>query len=122
MSVDVGIVSLGSLNKTPVVPAKILGYMSASLPVIAILQKESDGHDLIREAKCGHSILSDCSSKYIADLFIKLYSEKDRFSEYGENGFRYVSEHFAKDVCVNKLINLLESENIILSKVKKRKK
>jgi colanic acid biosynthesis glycosyl transferase WcaI len=107
-SVDVGIVSLGSLNKTPVVPAKILGYMSTSLPVAGILQKESDGHDLIREAKCGYSILSDCSSRYVADLFIKLYSERDRFTEFGENGFRYVSEHFAKDACVNKLINLLE--------------
>lgn len=106
-SVAAGIVSLGSLNKTPVVPAKILGYMSASLPVVGILQKESDGHDLIREAKCGYSILSDCSSKDVADLFIKLYNEKDRFAEYGENGFRYVSEHFDKDACVSKLIELL---------------
>lgn len=114
-SVDVGIVSLGSLNKTPVVPAKILGYMSTSLPVVGILQKESDGHDLISEAKCGYSILSDCSSKDVAGLFIKLYSEKDRFAEYGENGFRYVSEHFAKDVCVDKLITLLESQTTILS-------
>jgi glycosyltransferase involved in cell wall biosynthesis len=112
-SVDAGIVSLSSLNKTPVVPAKILGYMSASLPVIAILQKESDGHDLIGEAKCGYSILSDCSSKDAADLFIKLYNEKDRFTEYGENGFRYVSEHFTKDARVNKLIKLLESDKVI---------
>ena len=112
-SVDVGIVSLSNLNKTAVVPAKILGYMSASLPVIAILQEKSDGHDLIREAKCGHSILSDCSSKDVADLFIKLYNEKDRFAEYGENGFRYVSKHFTKDACLNKLINLLESDKII---------
>jgi colanic acid biosynthesis glycosyl transferase WcaI len=109
-SVDIGIVSLSSLNKTAVVPAKILGYMSASIPVVGILQKESDGHELIREAKCGYSILSNCSSKDVADLFIKLYEEKDRFSEYGGNGFRYVSEHFGKDPCVNKLINLLESE------------
>ena len=106
-SVDAGIVSLGSLNKTAVVPAKILGYMCASLPVVGILQKESDGHDLIREAKCGYSILSDCSSKDVANLFIKLYNEKNRFAEYGENGFRYVSEHFDKDACVSKLIELL---------------
>ncbi len=112
-SVDVGIVCLGSLNKTAVVPAKILGYMSASIPVAAILHKESDGHDLIREAKCGYSIFSDVSARDVADLFIKLYNEKSRFKEFGENGFRYVSHHFAKDICVNKLIQLLENDEHI---------
>ena len=107
-SVDAGIVCLGSLNKTPVVPAKILGYMAASIPVVAILQRESDGHDLIRESGCGYSIFSDSSVGDVANLFVKLYNERSMLKEYGENGFRYVSQHFAKDACIDNLIKLLE--------------
>jgi glycosyltransferase involved in cell wall biosynthesis len=90
-----------------------LGYMAASLPVLAILQKESDGHDLITESKCGYSIFSDYSARDVADLFIKAYNERSMLKEYGKNGFRYVSEHFTKEACVNKLITLLECDKVI---------
>jgi len=109
-NVDAGIVCLSSLNKTPVVPAKILGYMAASIPVVAILQESSDGHKLIMESKCGYSIFSNGSVEDIADLFIKLYNERSILKEYGENGLRYVSKHFTKDVCVDNMIRLLESD------------
>ena len=116
-SVDAGIVCLSSLNTTPVVPAKILGYMAASLPVAAILQRESDGHDLIRESQCGYSISSDGSVEDVADRVMKLYNEKARFKEFGENGLRYVSQHFSKETCVNHLIKLLEHDVNVRSTV-----
>ena len=34
---DVGLACLSSMNRTPVVPGKILGYMAASVPVAAFL-------------------------------------------------------------------------------------
>jgi len=104
---NVGVVSLSSLNKTPVVPGKVLGYMASSTPIIAFLNKESDGHKIIREAGCGYSIPSDASEHQIVDLFLRMYNERDRLEQYGANGFKYISKHYAKDKCLDKLIKLI---------------
>ena len=104
---DVGLVCLSSRNKTPVVPGKILGYMAASIPVVAFLNKESDGHILIKEAGCGYSIASDASTEEISNLILQIYNEKDKLKQYGENGFRYVSRHFTKSSCIDNLIKLI---------------
>lgn len=105
--VDAGIVCLSSLNKTPVVPGKVLGYMASSVPVIALLNRESDGHVIIKEAECGYSIASDASTEEISNLILQIYNEKDKLKEYGENGLKYISKHFAKNICIDKLINLI---------------
>jgi glycosyltransferase involved in cell wall biosynthesis len=97
------------MNKTGVYPAKILGYMAMSLPVCAILHKESDGHDLVNESGCGISICSDENNKRITDLIIKIYSEKDNLKQYGENGFKYVSKHFSKTEVIDKINNLINT-------------
>ena len=106
---DVGLVSLNSMNKTGVYPAKILGYMAMSLPVCAILHKESDGHDLINESGCGISICSDANNKGITELIIKIYSEKDNLKQYGENGFKHVSKHYSKTGVIDKIDNLINT-------------
>jgi colanic acid biosynthesis glycosyl transferase WcaI len=104
---DAGLVCLSSQNKTPVVPGKIWGYMAASIPIVAFLNKESDGHTVIKEAKCGYSIVSNASSEEAKDFLIRIFNEKDKLKEYGENGHRYMLNNFTKDVCLNKLINLI---------------
>uniref|UniRef100_UPI002FDA1C93 glycosyltransferase n=1 Tax=Dissulfurispira sp. TaxID=2817609 RepID=UPI002FDA1C93 len=102
---DVGLVSLSSKNKTPVVPGKILGYMAASVPVIAFLNKESDGHKIIKDAQCGYSEVSNNVEKAV-EAIIKIYNERHRLKEYGENGFNYVKDNFEKDVCIRHLEKL----------------
>ena len=104
--VDIGLVCLTTKNKTPVVPGKILGYMAAGIPVLAFLNKESDGHQIIRDAACGYSEISDDVQK-AAQLILKMYEEKDRLKEMGMNGYRYAVQHFSKQVCVDKLEGLL---------------
>jgi len=104
--VDVGLVCLSTRNKTPVVPGKIVGYMAASVPILALLNKESDGHHIIQEARCGYSELSNDPLR-AASLMVKMYRERKRLKQYGENGFRYAAEHFSKKACVDKLEELL---------------
>jgi len=103
---DVGLVCLSSKNKTPVVPGKILGYMGASVPVLAFLNSESDGHHIIRDAGCGYSEISNDAAK-ATELMLKMYKEKEKLRKFGENGFRYAAEHFSKKICVDKLESLL---------------
>jgi len=104
---DVGLVCLSNMNKTPVIPGKMWGYMAAAIPIVAFLNKESDGHVLIKEAECGYSIVSDASPEEAKEVIIKIFNEKGKLKQYGENGHRYVLKHFTKDGCMDNLIKLL---------------
>ncbi len=103
---DVGLACLSNRNKTPVYPGKILGFMAAGIPVVAFLNKESDGHFIIREAKCGYSMVSD-NHKAAAELIIRIYKNRDRNYQYGLNGYKYALTHFSREACVEKLEKLL---------------
>jgi glycosyltransferase involved in cell wall biosynthesis len=99
---DVGLVCLTSENKTPVVPGKILGYMAAGIPTAAFLQKQSDGHKMIEDSKCGYSIVSDSSEKAL-ELIMKMYEQRDQIKQLGLNGQKYVAETFSIEKAVEKI-------------------
>ncbi len=103
----IGLVCLSPLNKTPVVPGKILGYMAAGLPVAAFLQSSSDGHGIIKSAKCGFSADSADKDACVQSM-CTLLSQRDSFAKLGQNGKRYVTKHFSKEVCVSQLESMLE--------------
>ncbi len=105
--VDVGLICLSNMNKTPVVPGKILGYMAASLPIVALLNKESDGHLMIKEAECGYSMVSDATPEKVKEMILKVFAEKDKLKQFGENGKRYVNKYFTKRVCIGNLVRLM---------------
>jgi glycosyltransferase involved in cell wall biosynthesis len=104
---DVGLVCVSSENKTSVFPGKILGYMAASVPIIAFLNKESDGHELIRKAGCGYSALSN-DKEIAVELIRKIYNEREKLAEYGYNGFEYAKAHFSKAACIDKIEKLIQ--------------
>ena len=102
---DVGVICLTAKNTTPTVPAKILGYMAGAVPVVAFLHKESDGFEIIREAKCGYAVESGDINKAV-EIVRKIYNEKDKLKEMGDNGFKYALNNFTIDVCLDKLEKL----------------
>lgn len=99
---DVGILSLASANTTPAIPAKLMGYMAAGIPVLAFLHKESDGIKIIQEANCGLAAVSD-DEENMARLTERIYLEKNRLADYGKNSLKYALAHFTKKECLNKL-------------------
>ncbi len=103
---DVGLICLSSKNKTAVVPGKLFGFLASSIPVVAFLNKESDGHRLIQEAQCGYSSLSD-NLENALNLVKKIFNEKAKLAEYGRNGYQYAAKHFSKKVCIDKLEQLI---------------
>lgn len=105
---DVGLVSLTNKNKTPVVPGKILGYMAAGVPVLAFLNKESDGHYIIKTANCGLSCEYGDLEAAIS-LVKELYICKT-LPLIGSNGKEYVKKHFDKNIIINKLIENFTKE------------
>jgi colanic acid biosynthesis glycosyl transferase WcaI len=104
--IDVGLVCLSAKNKTPVVPGKLLGYMAASVPVAAFLNRESDGHQIIRESQCGFSEISEDVIP-AADLMLKIYKDRTHLLQYGANGHRYAVQFFSKKVCIDKIEAML---------------
>lgn len=106
-SCDVGLISLSPDNKTPVVPGKLLGYMAAGKPVLAFLNKESDGHVLIKQAQCGFSAYSDNEADIIRTIETCYYSSS--LAKMGENGLIFAQTYLQKGTCVSQLEDLLRS-------------
>ena len=99
---SIGLVCLSPQNQTPVVPAKILGYMAAGLPIAAFLQSSSDGQVIVKSAQCGFSV--DSADKDACVQSMKnLLSQSDSFAKLGQNGKNYATENFSKEVCVSHL-------------------
>lgn len=64
-SFDIGLVTLNSKVKTPVVPSKILSIMAAERPVLASIPLDGDVPKLIEKAECGLCIESENPEKIL---------------------------------------------------------
>lgn len=98
---DVGLVTLKSSMKTPVVPSKILGYMAASKPILASLNPESDGIRIVEEAQCGINVPAG-SPFAMADAILKFSADRGAREVMGRRGRLYVEQHFSRSTCVKK--------------------
>ncbi|MGD9819530.1 MAG: glycosyltransferase family 4 protein, partial [Desulfomonilaceae bacterium] len=100
--IDVGLVCLSSKNRTPVVPGKILSYMASGVAVLAFLNEQSDGHQIIKDANCGYSAISSDPAELVR-LVQKIYEQREHLDELGLNGYHYAVSNFSKESCVNEL-------------------
>ncbi len=103
---DIGLVCLSSKNKTPFVPGKFLGYLAAGKPVLAFLNKESDGFDLLAAADCGRAILTG-DEKQAVTAVRELAGHRKELEMFGANGRRYLESHFAAEVIFDKIEEIL---------------
>lgn len=103
---NVGFVCLSASNKTSFVPGKILSYMAAGKPIVAFLNKESDGFSVLNEAKCGYAAKSD-DLEEAEKITRKIYEERNKLKEMGENGFKYAFKNLTVEAVVEKLERLI---------------
>lgn len=101
-NLDVGLVCLSPKNHTPVVPGKLLTYMAANLPVLAVLNRESDGNAIVRAADCGLAVPSDDKTA-ISNAIRDMFENRARLSEWGANGQTYVEANFEKAAVISEL-------------------
>lgn len=102
---DIGLVSLTSLNKTPVVPGKILGYLAAGLPVLAVVNKESDAHAIVAESGCGLSFVPE-EQDAIANGLRRIAEDKAQRIKMGQAGRKYAVEHFSLEVAADQYVKI----------------
>jgi len=103
--VDVGIVCLSNKNKTPFTPGKFLGYLAGGLPIVAFLNRGSDGFSLVEKAKCGYAVESNDVNKAVK-IIKKMYGEKEKIKEFGKKGLNYARNNLTIDICLKKFENL----------------
>jgi len=104
---SIGLVCLSPQNQTPVVPGKILGYMAAGLPIAAFMQASSDGHSILKSAKCGFS--ADSADKdACVKLMRNLVSHSCDLDKLGQNGKLYAIKHFSKEACVSQMESIIK--------------
>ncbi len=78
------------------VPSKVYTIMAAARPVLAAVDADSEIAWLVQETKCGVRIPPD-DPQALVEAIMQFYREPDRGRVYGENGRRYVVEHYARD-------------------------
>ena len=84
--------------------------MAVGLPIAAFLQTSSDGHRIIKSAKCGFSADSADKDACVQSMR-NLLSQRDSFAKLGQNGKNYAIKHFSKEVCVSQLELMLKKSD-----------
>lgn len=96
---DVGLIFLDKRFTIPNIPSRILSYMQAAKPVLAITDKNTDLKDIIFAGKFGWWAPSGEIEK-VRDCFNQVIEKKDLFDVMGGNGREYLTQNFtAKHSC-----------------------
>src|SRR3989338_8594349 len=106
---DAGLLSLRMDCKTPTVPGKLYSFMASGLPVVAFLNPESEGHEIIQTAQCG-LVMKSRDAAAAARLVLQLAKDAEARKRYGESGRAYVKRYVTKEVCISQLLGLLVDE------------
>ena len=105
---NVSLVTLRAQLGCSSIPSKVLGYMAASRPVIAMTERDSDVGSLVERAECGLVIPPD-DSVHLASSLVRLTGDVGQLEEWGGNGFRYLQEHLDKDSLIDEIIDVLKN-------------
>lgn len=97
---DACLATLQKTLKCPVIPSKILGYMSAGRPVITALPLEGDAPKVIQNAKCGMCVPPGEPEK-LAEAIIKMYKDKAQCEQWGANGRKYIKDFHDREKCIS---------------------
>ena len=87
------------------VPAKVQAYMSASKPIVAMLNGE--GAEIIEEAQCGLAAPAGDSNK-LAETILKMASlPKEELLQMGENSRNFFQANYQLSTCIDNLERIL---------------
>ncbi|AWG25372.1 glycosyltransferase family 4 protein [Flavobacterium kingsejongi] len=88
------------------VPAKIQAYMSASKPILAMMNGE--GSQVIEEAKCGLSAPAGNFKKLSEIIFTMSELDKNTRDLMGKNGYLYYKKNYTLQSCIDNLEHILK--------------
>jgi glycosyltransferase involved in cell wall biosynthesis len=90
-----------------VVPARLQSYMSASRPVLGMI--DGAGAKIISESKCGYAVGGGDSKALVKIIKENVLPKRKDFESYGLNGRNYFKLHFQKDNCISDLCRIIKN-------------
>lgn len=106
-------VMLVSLKDDPIynltVPAKVQAYMSASKPILAMLNGE--GAEIVEEAECGLSVPAGNSHELAKTIVQMSNLEKSELSKMGQNSRAFFLKNYQLSSCIDNLERILSQKN-----------
>lgn len=105
---DVGMICLDYRFTIPNFPNRLLGYMQAGLPVLAMTDANTDIGKVITEGNFGWWCESNSP-----DAFVNIINEikTSKFKMKGDNAFQYLKQHYCVDNAYQKIIEHFSEEN-----------
>lgn len=108
-SCDIGLIVLDHRFTIPNFPSRLLGYMQARLPVLALTDTNTDVGKTIIEGGFGWW----CESKdpeQAANIIKKISRlSSDECKEHGENGYHYLCDHYQAKQAAKIILNSVKS-------------
>jgi len=98
---DACLATLQKELKCPVVPSKILGYMSAGRPVITSLPLEGDAPYVIQDAKCGICV-EPGNPQSLALAIIEMFDNQAKCEIWGKNGRKFILNYHDRNICIER--------------------
>lgn len=93
-----------------VVPARLQSYMSAGVPILAMIGQGT--RELIEEADCGFAVPAGDSKALAQTIWDKVLSDKDTFRKKGANGRMYYEKNFTLNKCITDLENIIRNHTV----------
>lgn len=104
-SMDATIIPLKKLDLFKgALPSKMFESLASELPIV--LAVEGEAEKLINDAQAGITVEPE-NSKEIAEAVLKLYKDPELRTKLGQNGRKYVMEHYAREAIARKLEKIL---------------
>lgn len=91
------------------VPSKLLSYMLSGRPILATALPDSDLADMINQSGCGWVVDPDRPDLFAAKVREIKQLDPSELKQRGQSGRAYVLQHLTKDVCLPKVIEILEN-------------
>jgi len=99
-SSDVGLVTLRSEVKSPVVPSKTLSIMAAGLPIIASMRLDGDTPEIIAKSKAGYCFEAG-DTRGFTEGVLKIYQDNELRKELGQSARRFIEDNYSLNICSN---------------------
>jgi O26-antigen biosynthesis N-acetyl-L-fucosamine transferase len=101
--VDVGLISLDQRLKTQNYPGKILGYMSASLPILGSINPGNDLSDMLQTHEAGLCSVNG-EDERLAQHTLALANDAAYRQRVGANARRLMEQYFSVSVCAKQIL------------------
>ena len=103
---DLAVVALAPAFTGLSVPSKTYGVMAAGVPVLALMDSDSEIGIAVIEAACG-VVLPNASASEVAQVILSLRNDVPRIHEMGENGYRAFRARYTLAVASKRYDELL---------------